>query len=399
MGQGERMDMNRETTGFTSSDTLVVVDRGRRRRIALIAGVGVIVVALLAAFFLMRGGEEKAGPATAEGNRGQAPTVTVVVPGRQTVDRSISATGSLGARVDMPVGVAGEGGMVTRVLVQPGQWVGAGQTLAVIERSVQSQEAAQLAANVQVARADAELAQNEFERSEALVGRGFVSKADLDRKRAARDAAAARVRVAQAQLNAARARIGRLDIRSPAAGLVLERNVEPGQVVSPGSGALFRVAKGGEMELLAQLSESDLASLRVGAPAVVTPVGTDRKFSGQVWQVSPIINEQNRQGIARVALAYDPALRPGGFANVEIVSGSQEAPVLPESAILSDERGSYVYVVDSNNKVARRAVQTGPVTPQGIAITGGLSGRENVVLRAGGFLNPGETVRPHRQRG
>lgn len=393
------MDMNRETTGFTSSDTLVVVDRGRRRRIALIAGVGVIVVALLAAFFLMRGGEEKAGPATAEGNRGQAPTVTVVVPGRQTVDRSISATGSLGARVDMPVGVAGEGGMVTRVLVQPGQWVGAGQTLAVIERSVQSQEAAQLAANVQVARADAELAQNEFERSEALVGRGFVSKADLDRKRAARDAAAARVRVAQAQLNAARARIGRLDIRSPAAGLVLERNVEPGQVVSPGSGALFRVAKGGEMELLAQLSESDLASLRVGAPAVVTPVGTDRKFSGQVWQVSPIINEQNRQGIARVALAYDPALRPGGFANVEIVSGSQEAPVLPESAILSDERGSYVYVVDSNNKVARRAVQTGPVTPQGIAITGGLSGRENVVLRAGGFLNPGETVRPHRQRG
>lgn len=393
------MDMNRETTGFTSSDTLVVVDRGRRRRIALIAGVGVIVVALLAAFFLMRGGEEKAGPATAEGNRGQAPTVTVVVPGRQTVDRSISATGSLGARVDMPVGVAGEGGMVTRVLVQPGQWVGAGQTLAVIERSVQSQEAAQLAANVQVARAEAELAQNEFERSEALVGRGFVSKADLDRKRAARDAAAARVRVAQAQLNAARARIGRLDIRSPAAGLVLERNVEPGQVVSPGSGALFRVAKGGEMELLAQLSESDLASLRVGAPAVVTPVGTDRKFSGQVWQVSPIINEQNRQGIARVALAYDPALRPGGFANVEIVSGSQEAPVLPESAILSDERGSYVYVVDSNNKVARRAVQTGPVTPQGIAITGGLSGRENVVLRAGGFLNPGETVRPHRQRG
>lgn len=392
------MDMNRETTGFASSDTRVVVDRGRRRRIALIAGVGVIVVALLAAFFLMRGGEEKAGPATAEGGA-QAPTVTVVVPGRQTVDRSISATGSLAARVDMPVGVAGEGGMVTRVLVQPGQWVGAGQTLAVIERSVQSQEAAQLAANVQVARADAELAQNEFERSEALVGRGFVSKADLDRKRAARDAAAARVRVAQAQLNAARARIGRLDIRSPAAGLVLERNVEPGQVVSPGSGALFRVAKGGEMELLAQLSESDLASLRVGAPAVVTPVGTDRKFSGQVWQVSPIINEQNRQGIARVALAYDPALRPGGFANVEIVSGSQEAPVLPESAILSDERGSYVYVVDSNNKVARRAVQTGPVTPQGIAITGGLSGRENVVLRAGGFLNPGETVRPHRQRG
>ncbi len=152
------------------------------------------------------------------------------------------------------------------------------------------------------------------------------------------------------------------------------------------------------MELLAQLSEADLASLHVGAPASVTPVGTDRKLNGSVWQVSPVINEQNRQGIARVALAYDPAIRPGGFANVEIVAGSQEAPVLPESAILSDERGSYVYVVGRGNKVERRAVQTGPVTPAGIAITSGLSGQENVVLRAGGFLNPGETVRPQRRK-
>jgi HlyD family secretion protein len=390
--------MNRETTDFRSSDTLVVVDRSRRRR-ALFIGAGLAIIVLLVAFFLMRGGDEPGpGASGAQGNRGQVPTVTVVVPGRQSVARSIAATGTLAARVDMPVGVAGEGGMVTRVLVQPGQWVSEGQALAVIERSVQSQEAAQLAANVQVARADAELAQNELERARALVGRGFVSKADVDRRTAARDAANARVRVAQAQLNAARARIGRLDIRAPAAGLVLDRNVEPGQVVSPGSGALFRVARGGEMELLAQLSEADLAGLPVGSPAVVTPVGTDRKLNGAVWQVSPVINEQNRQGVARVALSYDPAIRPGGFANVEIVAGSQEAPVLPESAILSDERGSYVYVVGKNNKVERRAVQTGPVTASGIAITSGLSGQENVVLRAGGFLNPGETVRPQRKK-
>ena len=390
--------MNRETSAFRGSDTLIVVDRSRRRR-AILIGAGLIVIVLLVAFFLMRGGEEgSAGAQGAQGNKGQVPTVTTIVPGRQSVARSIAATGTLAARVDMPVGVAGEGGQVVRVLVQPGQWVGAGQTLAVIERSVQSQEAAQLAAAVQVARADAVLAQNELTRAQALVSRGFVSKADVDRRTAARDAANARVRVAQAQLNASRARIGRLDIRAPSAGLVLERNVEPGQVVGAGSGALFRVAKGGEMELLAQLSESDLASLPVGAPAVVTPVGTDRKFNGAVWQVSPIINEQNRQGIARVALSYDVALRPGGFANVEIVAGSQEAPVLPESAILSDERGSYVYVVGANNKVERRSVQTGPVTPKGIAVTGGLSGQENIVLRAGGFLNPGETVKPQRQK-
>ena len=390
--------MNRESSSFHSSDTLVVVDRSRRQRMILIA-IGAVAVILLAAFLLMRGGDE-AAPAGGQGanGRGQAPSVTVVVPGRETVTRTISATGSLGARVDMPVGVAGEGGMVASVLVQPGQWVGAGQTLAVIERSVQSQEARQLAAQIQVSRADARLAQQELERAQALVSRGFVSKADVDRRVAARDAANARVRVAEANYAQSRARIGRLDIRAPAAGLVLERKVEPGQVVSAGSGALFRVAQGGQMELLAQLSESDLSSLPIGSPATVTPVGTTQKFTGSVWQISPVINAQNRQGVARVALSYNPALRPGGFASVEIASGSQQAPVLPESAILSDEKGSFVFIVGPNNKVEKRAIRTGPVTSKGIAVTSGLSGTESVVLRAGGFLTPGESVRPIRQR-
>ena len=390
--------MNRETS-FSSSDTLVVVDRSTRRRNIIIAAV--VGIALLVGAFLIfgRGGEEKtAGAAGAGPGGGQVPTVTVVVPGRTQVARTIAATGSLAARVDMPVGVAGEGGMVASVLVQPGQWVGAGQTLAVIDRAVQARQTQQLAAQVQVARADAALAQNEFERSQSLVGRGFVSKADLDRKRAARDAATARVRVAEASLAEMRARMGRLDIRSPAAGLVLERNVEPGQVVSPGSGALFRVARGGEMELKAQLSEADLQTLRVGSPATVTPVGSTQTYSGSVWQISPVVNMQNRQGIARIALAYNETLRPGGFASVDIVAGSQEAPVLPESAIQSDDKGNFVYVVSKDNRAERRPVITGTVTPDGIAVVQGLNGNEMVVLRAGGFLNPGDRVRPQRKK-
>ena len=392
------LHMNRETR-LQGSDTLIVVDRSKRRRNIVIAAVAGLAVILIA-FMLLRGGDKPAETATAAGGPGggQMPTVTVVVPGRESVARTIAATGTLAARVDMPVGIAGEGGMVASVRVQPGQWVGAGQTLAVIERSVQAQQARQLAANVEVARADAALAQNEYERSAALVGRGFVSKADMDRKRAARDAANARVKVAQASLAESRARIGRLDVRAPAAGLVLERNVEPGQIVSPGSGALFRVARGGQMELRAQLSEADLVQLSVGVPATVTPVGSQRSFSGSVWQISPIVNQQNRQGIARVALAYDPSLRPGGFASVEIVAGSQEAPVLPESAILSDEKGNFVYVIDKANRAQRRAVKTGTVTPAGIAVIEGLQGNEMVVLRAGGFLNPGDKVRPQRQK-
>ena len=389
--------MNRETT-FASSETLVVIDRSRRRRNIIIAGVAALVILAIALFMFFGGNEQPAGGAGGAQGGGQVPTVTVVVPGRTQVSRTISATGSLAARVDMPVGVAGEGGMVAAVRVQPGQWVGAGQTLAVIDRSVQAQTAAQLAAQVQVARADAALAQSELDRAQSLVSRGFVSKADMDRKRAARDAANARVRVAQANLAETRARIGRLDVRSPAAGLVLERNVEPGQIVSSGSGALFRVARGGEMELRAQLSEADLTALGVGVPAIVTPVGSTRTFTGSVWQISPIVNQQNRQGVARIALAYDPSLRPGGFASVNIVAGSQNAPVLPESAILSDDKGNFVYVVGKGNRAVRRPVKTGTVTPAGIAVIEGLNGNEMVVLRAGGFLNPGDKVRPQRQK-
>jgi RND family efflux transporter MFP subunit len=266
----------------------------------------------------------------------------------------------------------------------------------VIERSVQAQEARQLAASIDVARADAALAQQELDRAEALVSRGFISKADVQRRIATRDAANARVRVAQAQLAQSRARIGRLDIRSPSAGLVLERNVEPGQVVSSGSGALIRIAQGGEMELKALLPQEDLLQVTAGTPATVTPVGSTKSFAGSVWQVSPVINPQTRQGEARISIRYAPELRPGGFATAEIRAGSVDAPLLPESAVLSDERGNYVYVVGADDKVVRRNVKVGEVADAGVAITGGLSGNERVVLSAGAFLNPGDKVRPIR---
>jgi HlyD family secretion protein len=316
------------------------------------------------------------------------------VPGRQQVARTVTANGSLAARVDMPVGVAGEGGQVVSVLVQPGQWVGAGQTLAVIERSVQSQQAQQLAAQIEVARADARLAQQELDRAQALVGRGFVSKADVERRIATRDAANARVKVAQATLNETRARIGRLDIRAPAAGLILERNVEPGQVVGAGSGALFRMARGGEMELRAQLAEADLANVRVGMPATVTPVGSQTSYSGQVWQVAPVIDPQSRLGVARIAVPYSAGIRPGGFATAQLALGATDAPMLPQSAVLSDARGNYVYVVNGRQEVERRPIQVGTITSEGVVIRQGLSGNERVVLSAGAFLNPGQKVVP-----
>ncbi|GAB5487764.1 MAG: efflux RND transporter periplasmic adaptor subunit [Parasphingorhabdus sp.] len=367
---------------------------GRNRRLAIVAIVAVILVGLGYYFY---SGAEGAGSA-AEGEVNEAPVVTVAVPGTQAVTQSITTTGTLAARRDIPVGVVGEGGRVTRVYVDAGDWVKQGQVMASIDRSVQSQQVASLQASVSASNADLNLAQANLDRASKLIERGFISKADIDRLTATRDSAAARLRVSQAQLGEARARNNRLNIVAPKGGYILERNVEPGQTVTQGSGVLFRIAQDGELELQAELSESDLARVSVGTSAEVVPVGTNVSFNGQIWQISPTIDAQSRQGIARIALAYDQALRPGGFASASIRGVSSESIVLPESAVLSDNDGSFVYIVGKENKVDRRSIKTGGITEEGVAIASGLTGTEQIILFAGGFLNPGETVNPKVQK-
>lgn len=390
--------MNRETS-IHSSDTMVVVDRSRGRRRMVIVG----AIAALALFVIGLGlltsqrTSDNGAPGAAAPSAGQIPTVTVVVPGRSQVGRVITASGPIGARRDQPVGIAGQGGRVVRVLVDAGSWVHAGQVLAVIDRSVQAQQAAQLSAQIEAAKAQAALAQSDYDRAMALQSRGFISKAEIDAKKAARDAAYAQVKVAQAQLGATRAQINQLNVVAPTSGLVLSRNVELGQIVSPGSGALFRLAEGGDMEMRAQLAQQDLAYVHVGMPAKVTPVGSDQAVTGTVWQVAPVIDPQSRLGEVRIAVPYSRAMRPGGYAQAAITAGTTTAPLLPQSAVLSDDRGNYVYIVNGNNEIERRDIQIGTVSENGVTIVSGLSGNEAVILSAGPFLNPGQKVKAKRE--
>lgn len=392
--------MNYETGVVSETPTslegdygIAAEDKPFYRNWKFIAGIIAALIIAAVAYALLTAEETPVG----DDNSG-APTVTVIMPGTTTVEGKITAPGTLQARREMPVGVVGEGGRVISVPVDAGAWVRQGQVLAVIDRSVQSQQASSASAQIEVAKADAQLAQNNLDRALQLVERGFISKADVDRLTATRDAARARVQVAQAQYRELLARNARLNIVAPASGLLLERNVEPGQTVSAGSPPLFRIAKGGEMELMARVSEDQIGGLSVGVTAEVVPAGTEKAFSGQVWQLSPVINPQDRQGVARIALAYAPQLRPGGFATATINSGTLVAPILPESAILSDDEGSFVFVVGEDNKVVRRAIKTGFVGAAGVVVESGLTGTEKVVLRAGGFLNEGETINPSLQK-
>lgn len=374
-------------------DTRLVLESDRlvwlARRWVRWAVLAVVFAAVAGALYLyLRPATPPAPPAAS------IPSVTVIVPGTSAVSDVITATGSIGARRDSPVGVQGEGGLVTAILAESGDFVRKGQVLARIDRSVAEQQAAAMAASIRQAKADAALAQAELDRAKQLVGKGFISKADIDRKTATRDASLARVGVAEAQFGEMQARLARLDIRAPEGGLVLARNVEVGQVVGPASGALFRIAEGGSLEMRAKVAEQDMARLRPGMGAAVLPVGATTPVQGKIWLIEPVIEVQSRQGIARILLPYSPDLRVGAFGSATIRAGEAARPLLPQSAVQVDENGSYVYVITPDNKVVRRGITIGEVKDEGVAIARGLDGSERVVATAAAFLKPGETVTP-----
>ena len=363
--------------------------QGGRRRAWMIALLAALVVAGFIWFLVQKANAPKpqAPPAA-------PPTVTVTVPGTSLVADRVAAVGTIHARRDMPVGVAGEGGMISAIRVEAGQYVSRGQVLAEINSSVERAQLQQLQAGVVQAQADARLAQSELDRASTLVSRGFISKADIDRRTATRDSARARVGVAQAQVREMQERLNRLAIRAPEAGLVLQRSVEPGQIVSPASGALYRIAAGGQMELRAQIAEQDMHGLSVGQAATVTPVGSTNRYAGNVWLLEPVIDPDSRQGVARIALPRATELRTGGFANVVVEGARAQRPRLPQSAVLNDRDGSFVLTVGADNVVKRVAVTPGTVTPEGVVILSGLTGTEKIVQSAGAFLHPGEKVTP-----
>jgi HlyD family secretion protein len=362
---------------------------GQRRRAYLIAA-ALVGLAVLSLVVVMRGGAAPSTPTAAEA----APLVTAVPPGRSPYTVTVSFTGAIVARYDMPIGVDGEGGRISAVLVEAGDHVRAGQVLARLDTSVIAPQVASLRATLEQNRAEAALAEADYHRAAAIAGSvGALSKEEVDKRRSQVATSAARVKVAEAQLAEAAARLGRSELRAPADGVVLTRNAEVGQAVTPGGAALFRLGRGGEVEMRAQAAEQDLPRLRVGQATAVHVTGVATPFAGTVRLLGAVIDPQTRLGEVRVTLPRDPNLRPGAFARGEVRIASDVRPIVPQTALLSDARGSYVLVVAADGRVVRRAVQVGGAQPSGIVIAEGLEGTERVVTTAGAFLHEGELVR------
>ena len=359
------------------------------RRGHLVAA-GLVAAAVIALVLVMRSGHAPAAAASGE----LPPLVTATAPGRTAFTLTTTFTGAIVARYDMPIGVDSEGGRIAAVLVEVGDHVHRGQALARLDTSVLAPQVVSLRATVEQNRAEAVLAEADYRRASAVAASvGALSKEEVDKRRSQVATSAARVKAAEAQLAQADARLRHTEIRAPEDGIVLTRNAEVGQAVVPGSAALFRLARGAEVEMRAQVPEQDLPRLRVGQPAQVHITGVATAFSGKVRLLAAVIDPQTRLGEVRVALPRDPNLRPGAFARGEVIVGSDVRPIVPQTALLTDAKGTYVLIVGPDRHVVRRAVRFGGTRPDGIAIADGLDGSERVVTTAAAFLREGELVR------
>jgi HlyD family secretion protein len=363
---------------------------GRRNR-WMAVGVGVVIaaVAVVLAVRLTQALGVKKVPST-----NPIPTVSVTEVGVSTVPTTVSIIGTIAARYDMPIGVEGDAGRVDAIYVEAGDHVKRGQVLARLNVSVLEPQVANLEAGLEQARAEAELADAEYRRAQAVGASGALSVEETQRRKSAAVTAAAKVKVAAALLAESQARLARAAVRAPADGIILTRNVEVGQTASPGGEALFRLSEKGEVELRGQVAEQDLPLLKVGQVVNVRLTGTTHVYQGRVRLLGAVIDPQTRLGMARVALTPDPNLRPGAFARAEVTVSNADRAVLPQTAVLTDDKGSYVLIVNAQHKVERRAVRVSGMVQNGVTIAEGIDGKEQVVASAGAFLQEGELVNP-----
>lgn len=361
-----------------------------RRKWLIGAAGAAVAIAVGAAVWMSKASAPKAAATLASST--SIPLVSVVTPGVQPVATEVNFTGTIEARHELPIGNSGDTGRIVAVYVQVGDHVRRGERLAQLDDSVLAPQVAQLTAALDQARAQAALSAAEYRRGVAVGPAGGLSAQDIEKLQAASVMDAANIKVVAAQLAVMQAKLALTRIVAPVDGIVLTRNAEVGQIAGSGGPPLFNLEDSGQVEMIGQVAEQDMANLKVGQAASVYLIGNPQPFVGRIWLLGAVIDPQSRLGEVRIALTPNPALRPGAFARSSVTLERADRPVLPQTAVMADNDGSYVYVVDRDGLVQRRRVDVGGVTPAGVIIKEGLSGRERVVSMDGGFLHGGEKV-------
>lgn len=336
------------------------------------------------------GGQPESAATTAPA--GSAALAVELAPVLQApMARHVTVSGAVAAWQEMPLGVELSGLRIADVKVDVGDVVKRGDVLVALDARTLDSELQVAEAALNEARAGVLLARSQLERGNALKAQKLISAADHDLLRSAMVQAEARAQTTAAQHDAASLRRDFATLRAPHDGVIATRTADPGAVVMAGA-QLLTMIRDGRLEWRAELNESDLLDVRVGA-AVDVRQRDGTMVAGRVRAVSPGLDANTRTGTVHADLPEPGQLRSGMFAEGRILVGSGDALSVPVSAVVRRDGYAYVFTLKTGNRVERRRVELGRIDGERIEVRAGLQSGERVVSRGGAFLSDGDLVR------
>lgn len=287
------------------------------------------------------------------------------------------------------------GGSVLQTYAEQGQRVSAGQLLARIDASGLQDAFLSARAAVTSARNSADIAQRDLARSEKLLAAGAIAERDIEQSRRASIAANAALSDAKARLANAQKQVGNTNIVSPFSGVVSDRPVSAGDVVSPGT-AMFTVVDPSSMRLEAAIPADQLSSVRIGVPVTFTVSGyPGRTLVGHVTRVNPTADPATRQVRIIASIPNTSGALVGGlFANGRLASETKNGLTAPVSAI--DTRTTTPAVMRIRQGKAERVLVQLGLRDEGaerIQITSGVQAGDTLLLGAAQGISAGTAVR------
>ncbi|HEY1414366.1 MAG TPA: efflux RND transporter periplasmic adaptor subunit [Caulobacteraceae bacterium] len=328
----------------------------------------------------------------AEGAKEQARSVTVVTVASREIQGGLAASGALVPREDVAIFPQITGYRVAKVLVDVGAWVKAGQPLVQLDDVLLRAQLTQQQALAAQQHSLADEAEDQANRVAGLDNAGLLSKEQIDQRRFSAKAALAQARAQDAAANDVRTREALTVVRAPFSGLIIERNARFGDM-SGVTTPLFRMARDGQVELAADVSENALDKIHPGDKAMVT-LADGSQVEGVVRLVGPAVDTQTKLGKVRISLPVQPHIRAGGFASASFLGFTRSASAVPETAVRYDAEGASVMVVNADDRVQRVPVTTGQRGGGFVELLTGPTDGAKVVDRAGAMLVPGDYVRP-----
>ena len=332
------------------------------------------------------------------------PAVSVTPVVSREVTETIDYIGRLTA-VDKVDVVARVPGFLEERKFKEGQYVKKGDLLFRIEQATYKAAVEQARANVAKAKATEVNAKLQFERGKELVRNQNIPQATLDQRAADEEAAQASVLEAQAALDQAEINLGYTEIRSPIDGRIGLAIFTEGNLVQPSSGKLATIVSQDPIYVTFQVSQRNLLDYfrrRAEDPGKNTHVNIRIKLpNGTIYPhagLSDFLDVQvdpTTDTVTVRATVPNPehVLIPGGVVGVTVERGApKSALAIPQAAVLLDQAGRYVLVVDAAKKVEQRRVTTGVEQGRNIVVTDGLKEGELVIVEGIQKVRPGQTV-------